>query len=125
VLRAYEKFSDVPENRPLAVYSLNEIASEKVMALGDKARNEPRDLYDLWFLTAHAGVDLSHLLGAITDKLRFREKEIAGLEDRILGKEARLKSRWSNRLGQQIDALPAFDEVFRAVRRELPPAGLS
>lgn len=39
VLRTYEEFSDVPEDRPIAVYSLNEIASEKVMALGDKARN--------------------------------------------------------------------------------------
>lgn len=125
MLGAYEEFSDLPENRPIAVYSLHEIASEKVMALGDEARNEPRNLYDLWFRTAHAGVDLSHLLGAITDKLRFREKEVAGLEDRILGKEARLKSLRSNRLGHQIDALPAFDEVFRAVRRELPPAGLS
>jgi predicted nucleotidyltransferase component of viral defense system len=125
ILRAYEEFSDVPEDRPIAVYSLNEIASEKIMALGDKARNEPRDLYDLWFLTTHAGVELSPLVGAITEKLRFREKDIAGLEDRILAKEARLKSLWSSRLGHQIDALPEFDEVFRAVRRALRHAGLS
>lgn len=48
VLRGYMEFSDLPENRPILVYSLNEIAAEKTVALTDPARNEPRDLYDLW-----------------------------------------------------------------------------
>ena len=74
VLRAYPEFEDLPEDCPVAVYSLNEIASEKVVALSDTARNEPRDLYDLWFLTVEAGVDLSQLVEAITEKLRFRQK---------------------------------------------------
>jgi predicted nucleotidyltransferase component of viral defense system len=101
------------------VYSLKEIATEKVVALQDRARNEPRDLYDLWFLTTRAGIELRDLTGAIAEKLRFREKEIAGLEDRIFAKEARLRTLWNSRLGHQMEALPQFDEVFRAVRREL------
>jgi uncharacterized protein len=44
VLRGYEEFSDLPEGRPLLLYSLEEIATEKTLALADKARNEPRDL---------------------------------------------------------------------------------
>lgn len=123
VLRAYPEFEDLPEDRMIAVYGLNEIATEKVVALSDTARNEPRDLYDLWFLTVEAGVDLSQLVGAIAEKLRFRQKDIAGLEDRILRKEQRLKALWTGRLGHQIEALPEFDEVFRAVRRELRQAG--
>jgi len=71
-----------------------------------------------------AGVDLAQLVPAIAEKLRFRNKDIAGLEDRILKKEQRLKSLWTGRLGHQIEALPEFDEVFRAVRRELRQAGL-
>jgi uncharacterized protein len=122
VLRAYAEFDDIPEDHPVAVYSLNEIATEKIVALQDRARNEPRDLYDLWFLTSRAGIEIGHLLGAITDKLRFREKEIAGLEDRIIAKEARLGSLWSSRLGHQMEALPQFAEVFRFVRRELRQA---
>jgi uncharacterized protein len=51
VLRTYPEFEDVPEDRPIPVYSLNEITTEKIVALQDRARNEPRDLYDLWFLT--------------------------------------------------------------------------
>ena len=123
VLRAYPEFCDLPEDCLVSVYSLNEIAAEKVVALQDRARNEPRDLYDLWFLTVHAGVDLAELVQAIQEKLRFRQKEIAGLEDRILAKEARLKALWAGRLGHQIEVVAEFDEVFRAVRRQLRQAG--
>jgi len=119
VLRVYEEFNDIPEGSEVSVYSLNEIATEKVVALGDRARNEPRDLYDLWFLTAHAAVELHLLLPAIEKKLRFRNKEIAGLQDRIVAKEARLKALWNSRLGHQMETLPEFEAAFRAVRREL------
>lgn len=122
VLRTYPEFEDVPEDRPICAYSLNEIATEKIVALQDRARNEPRDLYDLWFLTSHAGIEIGHLLGAIMEKLRFREKDITGVEGRIITKEARLKALWDGRLGHQMEALPQFDEVFRAVRRELRQA---
>ena len=109
----------------MAVYSLNEIATEKVVALGDPARNEPRDLYDIWFLTAHAGVELQLLLPAIEEKLRFSNKEITGLHERIVAKEARLKSLWNSRLGHQMESLPEFDETFRAVRRALRQAEMT
>jgi predicted nucleotidyltransferase component of viral defense system len=122
ILRAYEEFNDIPAGCAVAVYSLNEIVTEKVVALGDRARNEPRDLYDLWFLTANAGVELHLLLPAIEKKLRFRNKEITGLQDRIVAKEARLKSLWNSRLGHQMETLPEFDTAFRAVRRELRQA---
>ncbi len=123
VLRTYPEFEDVPEDRPVPVYSLNEIATEKIVALQDRARNEPRDLYDLWFLTSHEGIDIGHLIGAITEKLRFREKDVTGIEDRIIAKEARLKALWIGRLGHQMEALPQYDEVFRTIRRELRQAG--
>jgi hypothetical protein len=44
VLRAYEEYEDLPEDAAILTYSLREIASEKVVALLDAARNEPRDL---------------------------------------------------------------------------------
>jgi uncharacterized protein len=122
VLRTYPEFEDVPEDRPISVYSLNEIATEKIVALQDKARNEPRDLYDLWFLTSHAGVDIGPLIGAVAKKMRFREKDPTGIEDRILAKEARLNALWNGRLGHQMEALPQYDEVFRTVRRDLRQA---
>lgn len=119
VLRAYDEFEDLPDNRTLNVYSLAEIAVEKTVALSDRARNEPRDLYDLWFLADSAGIELQDLVPAIQEKLRFRGRQIAGIEENILAKEPRLKALWTTRLGHQIAQLPEFAEVFRAVRRQL------
>ncbi len=78
VLRAYPEFADVPEDRPIAAYSLKEIATEKVVALQDRARNEPRDLYDLWFLTTRSGIEIGDLIVAIAEKLRFRGERDCG-----------------------------------------------
>jgi uncharacterized protein len=117
VLRAYDEFEDLPGNSTLNVYSLAEIAVEKTVARSDRARNEPRDVYDLWFLTDSA--ELQDLVPAIQDKLRFRGRQIAGIEENILAKETRLKALWMTRLGHQIAQLPEFTEVFRAVRRQL------
>ena len=124
VLRGYEEFGDVPEDRVVRAYSLQEIAAEKVMALADRARNEPRDLYDLWYLTSHADVGVDHLADAIGAKLEFRGQPCKGLEDAIRRKEARLKALWSGRLTYQMTKLPKFDDVFRAVRRTLRQADL-
>jgi hypothetical protein len=62
VLRAYEEFSDLPEGRVVQVYSLTETATEKVVALADRARNEPRDLYDLWRLISAESIEPSQLV---------------------------------------------------------------
>ena len=124
VLRAYEEFEDIPGDRLVTVYGLNEIVTEKIVALQDRARNEPRDLYDLWYLTSHTGVPIGELTGSISEKLRFRGQSIAGLEQRILAKESRLKALWTGRLGHQMDVVPGFDEVFRLIRRELRQATL-
>ena len=124
VLRAYEEFADLPEGRVVQAYSLTEIATEKVMALADRARNEPRDLYDLWHLISHEGMDLSHLVPAITAKLAFRGLEVAGIQEAIIRKEARLKALWSARLSNQMSALPPFDQVFREFRRVLRQSSL-
>ena len=119
VLRAYEEFADLPDGRVVQAYSLMEIAAEKVMALADRARNEPRDLYDLWHLVSCGGVDLAHLVPAIAAKLAFRNAQAAGIQEAIMKKEARLKALWSARLANQMSALPPFDQAFREFRRAL------
>jgi uncharacterized protein len=50
IQRIYASFDDLPEGPTVKVYSLEEIVIEKLLALSDRARNEPRDLYDLWYL---------------------------------------------------------------------------
>jgi len=125
LLRGYIEYDDVPEDVIIRVYSLEEIATEKAVALMDRARNEPRDLYDLWYLTEHGShIDLGELTTAISSKLVFRGQSLESLREQLARKEARLRASWNPRLGGQMAILPEFDRVFRAVRRAFRRAGL-
>ena len=123
VLRGYPEYEDLPEDARVRVYSLREIAAEKVVALLDRARNEPRDLYDLWHLVEHSRVDLGQAAAAITRKLAARNQELGTLRGALLQKEPRYRRLWTTRLSAQVAILPDFDQVFRAVRRALREVG--
>jgi predicted nucleotidyltransferase component of viral defense system len=125
ILRGYDEYRDLPEDARLHVYSLDEMATEKTVALLDRARNEPRDLYDLWFLTAKGHVRLSDLLDPVARKLEFRGLTLAQVSKEFSAKEARYKKLWQVRLAAQMAMLPEFDTVYRAVRRTLRQAGFS
>jgi hypothetical protein len=124
ILRGYEEYADLPEDTLVRVYSLEEIAVEKLVALTDKARNEPRDLYDLWYLTSEGLVDLATLIPEIESKLAARGRTREAMTGAVAIKEARYRKLWAVRLGQQMATLPPFDDVFRAIRRSLREAGL-
>jgi predicted nucleotidyltransferase component of viral defense system len=124
ILRAYPEYEDVPENAIIKVYSLKEIAAEKVMAVCDRARNEPRDLYDLWHLCENAHVDLIEVIAAIANKLEFRGQSLETIGARFQVKRSRLGRLWNQRLASQIATLPEFDGVFRSVRRACRRAGI-
>lgn len=125
VLRGYEEYADLPEGANLRTYALEEIAVEKAIALMDRARNEPRDLYDIWHLTEQSHIALEPLSGAVEEKLAFRGKKLDDVREELSDKEARLKKLWDTRLSAQMASLPQFDEVYRAVRRTFRQAGLT
>jgi predicted nucleotidyltransferase component of viral defense system len=122
ILRSYDSFNDLPEGPTVQAYSLNEIAVEKLVALSDRARNEPRDLYDLWYLVTHVGLSLGELRAELEAKLQFRNRALADLEAAIAVKEQRFSRLWSARLAHQMSDLPEFGTVFRAVQRALRDA---
>jgi len=124
LLKGYDEYSDLPENSNIFVYALDEILVEKVVALTDRARNEPRDLYDVWYLTAKQNLDLSVLTQEITSKLEFRGRALAEAGNEFVNKEDRLKKLWQARLANQMATLPHFEKVYRSVRRSLRMAGL-
>lgn len=97
---------------------------EKVAALTDRARNEPRDLYDVWYLTSDGHVDLAMLGPELDSKLGFRGRARKGMVEELARKEARYKKLWSVRLGVQMAELPPFDDVYRSVHRTLRAAGM-
>ena len=123
ILRGYEEYRDLPANARLRVYSLDEVAVEKTVALLDRARNEPRDLYDLWFLTANGHVRLSDLRDPLVRKLEFRGLTLSQVGQVFRAKEARYKKLWQIRLTAQLAELPEFGTVYRAVQRALRQAG--
>lgn len=126
VLKNCDEFSDLPIDAKILVYPLSEIASEKTVALLDRARTEPRDLYDLWYLTVGSNdVDLADCLPAISAKLLHRGKKLDDVRDEFHKKEARLKKMWETRLSSQMANLSEFDHVYRAVKRSFRQAGIT
>jgi predicted nucleotidyltransferase component of viral defense system len=124
ILRTYDGFSDLPQGPAVKVYALEEIVIEKLLALSDRARNEPRDLYDLRYLLNETDLRIADLRGELDAKLAHRRRAAAGIEQAIAIKEDRLKRLWTTRLAHQMDTLPPFDEVFRDVMRAVRAADL-
>lgn len=100
VIKSCDEFTDLPEGEKILVYSLCEIATEKTVALLDRARTEPRDLYDLWYLTEQSSlVELGDCLEAINAKLAHRGKSwMKSARNSIKRKRA---SKKPGRLGSQ------------------------
>jgi len=124
ILKPYELYADLPENRTIKAYDLREIAVEKLAALTDKARNEPRDLYDLWYLLTYADLSFELLHGELEAKLKFRARPLKGMADMLAAKRDRLEKLWTTRLAHQMSELPEFDGVFRTVHRAVREANL-
>ena len=108
----------------MKVYAIEEIAVEKLLALSDRARNEPRDLYDLWYLFGSTELRIAEMRAELDAKLALRQRVIAGMEQAIAAKEDRLRRLWTARLAHQMSHLPPFDDVFREVLRAVRAADL-
>lgn len=116
VLKTYDAF-DFPADRAVQVYSIAEVVTEKILALTDPKRSQPRDLYDLWYLEDNNLVDLPSLDDAIAKKLKFRGRSAEDLSANFEKKENVLKAAWKNRLDAQMTETPEFEDVLRRVRQ--------
>ncbi len=90
IQRIYTSFDDLPEGPTVKVYALEEIVVEKLLALSDRARNEPRDLYDLWYLFGATNLRIAEMRVELDAKLALRQRVVAGMEQAIAAKEDRL-----------------------------------
>ncbi len=122
-LLSYGEYEDMPKASVIS-YSLEEIAVEKICALFDKARNEPRDLYDIWYLLKDRHIESGDLKSGVEAKMKFKEKDFIAGGKEFIEKEARLRKLWEKRLAVQTANMPMFDEVYRLVKRELKKASL-
>jgi hypothetical protein len=117
IYRTYSNFNDLPEGPTIKVYDIKEIVVEKLLALSDRARNKPRDLYDLWYLFGSTDLRVAEMRAELDAKLSLRQRIVAGMEQAIAAKEDRLRRLWTTRLAHQMSQLPPFDDVFREVLR--------
>ncbi len=124
IQRTYDSFDDLPEGPTVQVYAIEEIVVEKLLALSDRARNEPRDLYDLWYLFGTTDLRIAELRAELDVKLALRQRTVAGMEQAIAAKEDRLRRLWTNRLAHQMSQLPPYDDVFREMLRVVRAAEL-
>jgi hypothetical protein len=124
IIQTYDEYTDFIDDATIKVYSLNEVVIEKICALHSPSRNEPRDLYDIYYLTEKEGVPIDFLIDDVDAKLQFKGNSLDERRGEFEKKEARLKKLWEKRLSAQMVSLPKYDDVFRAVKRTFRQAGL-
>ena len=85
----------------------------------DRTRNEPRDLFDIWFLLQRLDkfdYDFAQVCEAFKSKYGFR------LSIKVILPNLRsvaMNSNWSLRLSKQMPVLPAIDVVIDDIEEKL------
>ncbi len=105
-------YSDLAEeSRSIAVVDLHEILANKFFMLTD--RDEPRDLFDLWWGLEREGVSFKEIARA------HRAKYGHGPDPSARARVHRLERLWNDRLAHQIGDLPPFGVVVAGVERHV------
>lgn len=111
-----KSYSDITvQKERLSVMTLNTILANKLGLLMDSTRNEPRDLFDIWFLLKRAS-EFNFNFEKISSI--FKKKYSFSLSPTILKsylKNHSLKQRWEMRLSKQIAELPKIETVINEI----------
>jgi hypothetical protein len=81
-------------------YSLEEIMAEKMRSL--LSRQQPRDYYDLWYLSKECGLEMSDYSAEFAKKAKFKGLDSCALENRLEKLLPIFKSRWVGSMTDQI-----------------------
>lgn len=125
ILKSYAEYSDFEEIHEILTYTVDEIVTEKICALIDPKRSEPRDLYDIWHLFNEKGINDDFLPDYVIKKLEAKGEKYEERRNNLTGKEARIKKTWEQRLSQQVAKLPDFEGVYREVLRNFRKCKIS
>ena len=109
-----KNFSD-HETCCLKCYSLEEIMTEKLRSL--LSRQQPRDFYDLWYLSAFENMEMCDYIAEFEAKAKYKGLNPTLLESRIENVLPVFKSRWESSIREQIKDLPPFEQVSRELGR--------
>lgn len=122
--REYTEYRDIPDGIKLKVYPIEEIFLEKYLSILDKRRNEPRDLYDLWYMMSNKCLKYKILGNDIKEKGRYKKVSNFNIINTLNRKKSIYENLWENRLETQMIDLPHFDRVFREINQYLKPLNI-
>ncbi len=125
LLREYGEYSDIPTDVKLKVYPLEEIFVEKCLSILDASRNEPRDIYDLWYLVNNRCLVFEYLDKQIKEKGIHKGISFFDIIETLKRKENNYNSLWTARLNKHIVDLPYFEKVYRELKKNLRPLNRS
>lgn len=115
------RYPDQTKAPPLRTYSLEEAAAEKLRCI--LQRLLCRDLYDLWFLFEHAGVEPASIRPLFEAKTRHRYHDPDELPNRLESLEPEYRRRWEGEMGNYLADPPDYERVAREVQRALRQGG--
>lgn len=117
------RWPDLPENVSSLVYTLQEIAGEKLRCVIQ--RLQCRDLYDLHLLFEVEGVDVDSACHVFTQKATHRDIDPTSFAERYRDRLEQYRQRWNAELEIHVpEAVPHFEQVEREVNRHLRRANL-
>ena len=121
--RLLPRWPDLPDTVTVPVYSLAEIAGEKLRCVIQ--RMQCRDLFDLWFLFEDADVSPCDAVEIFKLKAVHRNLNPSEFKTSYSSRLQQYRRRWTNELRIHLpDQVPHFGYVERAVTRRLRRVGL-
>ncbi len=114
-----ETYSDLKNRRSLLnAMTSNSILANKIGMLFDISRDEPRDIYDIWFLLNRQQqfeFSFDQIQSIIKEKYSFKPTTKM-IKDRL-----KLQQHWQTRLQKQIANLPEQHIVIQEILNKLEP----
>lgn len=115
-------WSDLPDASPFGVYSLDEIAAEKLRCIIQRV--QCRDIYDIYRLVDDARVFLGEVRPLFERKARAKGLDPQTFAAKFDDRSDRYKKLWDKEMPEHLDDPPQLDDVLRVVRRQLRASGL-
>ena len=120
--KIFEIWPDLPDPIAFDVYSLQDIAAEKLRCVIQRV--QCRDLYDLFRLIEDMSVSLTEIGPLFERKTVSKGLDPDTFRDRFEDRIERYKRRWNDEMRNHVAAPPHFADVVRVVRRQLRDAEL-
>jgi hypothetical protein len=117
------RWPDLPNDANVFVYTLPEIAGEKIRCI--LQRLQCRDLFDLSLLLEAGYVDPTEAAQIFVPKAEHRNLDPAAFPERYAQRINQYRERWGAELREHVAGdVPHFDRIERHVTRSLRGAGL-